>query len=134
MKFEAFDDTKIEEYAARAKAEWGGTKEYAEYEKKSGSRSRQEEKVAADELMSVFAEFGAMRDKSPDSGEVRAQVQKLKSVITKNYYSCTDEILASLGQMYAANDEFRQNIDKAGGEGTAAFVSRAIAGYCKENA
>ena len=131
MKFEAFDDTKIEEYAARAKAEWGGTKEYAEYEKKSRTRSKQEETVVANELMSVFAEFGAMRDKSPDCDEVRAQVQKLQSVITKNYYSCTNEILASLGQMYAANDEFRQNIDKASGEGTADFVSRAVAEYCK---
>ena len=131
MSFEAFDDKMIEEYAARAKAEWGGTKEYAEYEKKSRLRSKQEETVVAKELMSVFAEFGAMRGKSPDSDEVRAMVQKLQSVITKNYYNCTDEILASLGQMYAANDEFRQNIDKAGGEGTAGFVSRAIAEYCR---
>ena len=87
MDFEAFDDKKLEEYAARARAEWSGTKEYAEYE--------------------------------------------LQDVITKNYYTCTNEVLASLGQMYTANDEFRQNIDSAGGDGTAAFVSRAIAEYCK---
>ena len=32
--------------------------------------------------------------------------------------------------MYVADERFRENIDKAGGEGTAAFVSKAIAVYC----
>jgi DNA-binding transcriptional MerR regulator len=131
MDFEAFDDKKLEEYAARARAEWSGTKEYAEYEQKKSSRTAQQEKLSANELMSVFAEFGTMLGKPADSEEVRAQVKKLQDVITKNYYTCTNEVLASLGQMYTANDEFRQNIDSAGGDGTAAFVSRAIAEYCK---
>ena len=131
MDFEAFDDKKLEEYAARARAEWSGTKEYAEYVQKSSSRTAQQEKLSANELMSVFAEFGTMLGKPADSEEVRAQVKKLQDVITKNYYTCTNEVLASLGQMYTANDEFRQNIDSAGGDGTAAFVSRAIAEYCK---
>ncbi|MBR4363112.1 MAG: MerR family transcriptional regulator [Ruminococcus sp.] len=131
MSFEAFDNKKIEEYAARAKAEWGGTREFAEYEQKSAARTPEQEKAKADELMRVFAEFGAMRDKPVDSAVVREQVRKLQRVITENYYTCTDEILASLGQMYAAGGEFRQNIDRAGGEGTAEFASRAIAGYCK---
>ncbi len=130
MDFEVFDNKTIKEYAERAKAEWGGTKEYAEYEKKSSDRSEQEETAAANELMSVFAEFGKLRDKSADSDEVRAQVEKLQSVITKNYYHCTNEMLASLAQMYTT-DEFRKNIDKAGGEGTAEFVNRAVAEYCK---
>ena len=40
------------------------------------------------------------------------------------------EILAGLGQMFAADDRFRKNIDMAGGEGTADFVAQAIAAYC----
>lgn len=131
MKFEAFDSTKIEEYAARAKAQWGGTKEYAEYAEKSKNRPADAEKDAANELMQIFAAFGTLRGQAVDCEAVRAQVKTLQACITKNYYTCTDEILRSLGQMYAANDEFRQNIDKAGGEGTAEFVSRAIEAYCK---
>ena len=42
----------------------------------------------------------------------------------------TPEILAGLGEMYVADERFRENIDKTGGEGTAAFVSKAIAVYC----
>jgi hypothetical protein len=33
--------------------------------------------------------------------------------------------------MYDAEDEFKTNIDKADGKGTAEFVSRAIAEYVK---
>lgn len=130
MDFKVFDNNQIEEYTARAKAEWGGTKEYAEYEKKSMARSAQEETAIGNELMSVFAEFGTLRGKAVNSEDVMNQVKKLQSVITKNYYNCTDEMLMSLGQIYTT-DEFRQNIDSAGGEGTADFVSCAISEYCK---
>ena len=131
MDFKAFDNEKIEQYTQRAKAQWGGTKEFAEYEQKNSKKTKQEQTAMADELMSVFSELGALRGRAEDDEQVRALVIKLKSVITKNYYNCTDEMLESLGQMYAADEEFKQNIDKAGGEGTAEFASRAIASYCR---
>lgn len=131
MNFEAFDDKQIEEFSARAKAEWGDTKAFAEYEEKHGSRSAEEEKFLAKELMNVFAEFGAVNKKPADSEDVQALVKKLQDTISENYYSCDDKMLANLGQMYSADPRFRENIDKAGGEGTAAFVSKAIAEYCK---
>ena len=40
-------------------------------------------------------------------------------------------IVQTLGAMYGAGGEFTENIDKAGGEGTAKFVERAISIYCK---
>ena len=49
--------------------------------------------------------------------------------ITENYYRCTIEILSGLGQMYVADERFRNNIDRHG-DGTAAFVSEAIAAFC----
>ena len=36
-----------------------------------------------------------------------------------------------IGQMYVSDERMQRNIDKAGGEGTAAFASRAIKVYCK---
>jgi len=33
--------------------------------------------------------------------------------------------------MYVADERFRENIDRAGGAGTAEFVSKAIEIYCK---
>ena len=83
------------------------------------------------QMMELFVEFGAMRGAKPDAPEAQAQVKKLQEYITAHYYQCTDEILAGLGQMYTADEAFRENIDKAGGEGTAAFAGRAIACHCR---
>lgn len=57
-------------------------------------------------------------------------MQKLRDFITEHYYQCTPEILRGLGEMYAGGNSFTDNIDSAGGEGTAEFVKRAIDVYC----
>ena len=130
MDFKAFDTSKIEEYTERAKAEWGDTQEYEEYAEKSSKRTKEDEKNIAAGLMAVFADFGKLKDGTAESTEAVEKVKALQKYITDNYYNCTDEMLMSLGQIYTT-DEFRQNIDSAGGEGTADFVSCAIAEYCK---
>ena len=129
MDFNVFDTSKIEEYTKRAKAEWGDTMEYEEYTSKSSKRTKEDEKNIAAGLMAVFADFGKLKDGSPDIPETMEQVKRLQQYITDNYYNCTDEMLMSLGQMYSASDEFKENIDKAGGIGTADFVTKAISAY-----
>lgn len=126
MSFEAFDTRKIDEYAAQAKASWGKTDAYKEYEKKSAGRSKETQQKLNVEMMNIFAEFGKIRDKSPDSEEAVALAKKLQEHITENYYTCTDEILLGLGTMYAGGGDFTTNIDKFGGEGTAVFACEAI--------
>ena len=66
----------------------------------------------------------------PDSPEAQALVKKLQGYITDHYYTCTDEILAGLGQMYVADERFKENIDKYA-DGTAEFVSEVIKMYTK---
>ena len=44
---------------------------------------------------------------------------------TENYYLCTNEILAGLGQRYVADERFKKNIDKHA-DGTAEFINKAI--------
>ena len=56
---------------------------------------------------------------------------KLQHFITAHSYTCTKQILRGLGQMYAAGDSMTENIDKAGGKGTAAFARQAIDIFCK---
>ena len=82
--------------------------------------------------MSLFAEFGEMKTLNPKSDKVQAQVKKLQNYITETFYTCTDEILFSLGQMYAGGGEFTESIDQVGGTGTAEFVADAIRIYCKK--
>ena len=65
------------------------------------------------------------------SERVQKQVEKLKNFITENFYNCTNEILSSLGKMYAGGGEFTENINKMGGVGTAEFTYKAIEYFCK---
>ena len=83
----------------------------------------------AGELMGLFRELGAMQSQGPEHPEVQALVARLRETITRNYYTCTPEILSGLGKLYAAGGEMTENIDRAGGAGTAAFAERAIAYY-----
>ena len=127
--FEAFDTRKIDEYAAQAKDSWGKTDAWKEYEQKSAGRSREEEIILGERMMTIFAEFGQVIDKGPESEEAQMLVKKLQNYITENFYTCTDEILESLGLIYAGGGDMTDNIDKVGGEGTAGFANEAIEAY-----
>ena len=130
MDFSAFDNTEMETYAAQAKEKWGKTAAYKEFEKKTGDKTPAQMKSIGDALMDIFAEFGAIRHTAPDSEAAQALVKKLQGFITAHYYTCTPQILRGLGQMYIAGDSMTDNIDAAGGEGTAAFAHAAIEIYC----
>ena len=132
LKFDAFDTRKIDEYAAQAKASWGTTPAYKEFEEKSKGRTRKEDQEIGLKMMEIFAEFGAVRDTDPASVEAQALVKKLQDYITEHFYTCTKEILSGLGRMYAGGGDFTANIDSYGGEGTAEFVHQAIEVYCGE--
>ncbi len=130
MDFSAFDKSKMEAYAQQAKRSWGNTEAYQEFQTKSQGRSAAAEDALGKELMEFFVQMGQIKDQSPASPEAQTLVKKLQSYITEHYYRCTDQILLSLGQMYAAGGEFTENIDAAGGEGTALFANEAIRIYC----
>ena len=123
MDFTAFDTSKIDEYAAEAKASYGQTAEYKEFTEKSKGRTQEETQKLNGQMMSIFSEFGAMRSLPPLSERVQSQVRKLQEFITEHFYTCSNEVLLGLGKMYSEDERFAANIDKAGGEGTAGFVS-----------
>jgi len=131
MDFSAFDKSKQQEYAKKAKEAWGDTKEYKEFSERQKGLSPSDQDENAKELMSVFKEFGGIKGEDPKSEKAQVLVKKLQDTITKNYYTCSKEVLRGLGAMYAADGEFKENIDKAGGAGTAVFASKAIEEYTK---
>lgn len=132
MDFSAFDTKKIDEYAAQAKASWGTTPAYREFEEKSKGRTTAEQKKLNVQMMEIFKEFGSMREEAPDSPKAQAQVKKLQDFITENFYTCTNEILSGLGKMYGGGGDFTESIDSAGGEGTAVFANEAIQIFCSQ--
>ena len=118
------------EYFQEVYARWGETDYYSEHEQKTKNYTKEKWAEANDGLMAIFAEFAACKNSgtSAASAEVQALVAKLQAHITANYYTCTDEILAGLGKMYACDERFKKNIDKYG-EGTAEFAAEAIEIY-----
>ena len=119
-------------YKNEARSRWGNTDAFREHEQKTKNYTKEKWTEANDGLMAIFSEFSACRAKSalPSSADVQALVAKLQAHITAHYYTCTDDILAGLGQMYVCDERFKKNIDKYG-EGTAEFASEAIGIYCK---
>lgn len=128
----AFDNSKFEAYKAEAKQRWGSTEAYRQHEEKTKDYSKSKWNDLAGEMNEIFAAFALCRKsgETPDSTEAQNLVKALQEHITGNYYPCTNEILAGLGQMYVADERFRNNID-TNGNGTAQFVAEAIAVYCK---
>lgn len=116
-----------ERYADEARGRYGDTDAYKEYERRTADFRDEDRKVLSagmDEIMRGFAELktGGI---DPSDEQARLQVEKLRQFITGHMYTCTDEILAGLGQMYVADERFTENIDKHGA-GTAAYISECI--------
>ena len=83
--------------------------------------------------MAIFAEFAECKNNGygVNLPKVQSLVGKLQDYITQHYYTCTNEILAGLGQMYVADERFKKNIDKYG-EGTAGFAAEGIRIYVEK--
>ena len=131
MDFKAYDTKKLDAYAAEAKKRWGHTDAWRESQEKAKGKSRQTQISEADGLMDIFRRLGALRTGSPAAPEAQTLVAELRQYICDHYYNCTPQILRGLGQMYIAGGEMTDNINRAGGEGTAQFASEAIEVYCK---
>lgn len=129
--FTAFDTTKIDEYAEQAKASWASTPQWKEYEEKSKNWTKDDTSRIEDDIMGIFKNFGEIKDGDPASKEAQGLVKKLQEYITANLYTCTNEVLGSLGMMYVGGGDFTNNINAAGGDGTAEFAAKAIEIYCK---
>ena len=120
----------MDKYSNEVQERWGDTPAYTEYSEKTKGYSKAKWDKANDGMMSIFAEFSTLKASGVESNSEQAQalVVKLQKHITDNYYTCTDDILKGLGEMYVADERLKKNIDKYG-EGTAEFVRDAIAAY-----
>ena len=124
--------SEFEKYKAEAKERWGSTEAYSEYSEKTKDYTAEKWSNVAEGLDAIMKDFSLSmkEDNTPDGEEAQSLVKALQEYITKTSYTCTKEILNGLGQMYVCDERFKSNIDKHG-EGTAEFISKAIAIYCK---
>ena len=133
----AFDNSDYEtarkQYETEAKHRWGETDAYKEHAEKTANYTADKWQEVNEGLMSVLAKFAEClkSGNAADSLDAQELVKELKNYITENYYTCTNEILAGLGQMYVADERFKTNINKHG-DGTVEFISEAIKVYCRK--
>ena len=81
------------------------------------------------QLLFLFARLGALKAGAPNEPQAQDLIRKIQEFITEHYYTCTNEILKGLGEMYVCDERMKHNIDKAGGSGTAEFARQAIKLY-----
>lgn len=132
MSFKAFDMAEIEKvketYGEEARERWGESDAYKESVVKTEGYSKEDWVLLSLTADEIFKEFASIRGGRAGSEAAKALVKRWQDHISDNFYQCTDEILAGLGQMYTVDERFKKNIDKYG-EGTADFISRAIQAY-----
>ena len=129
----AFDNSEFEKHKTEARERWGKTDAYKEHADRTRNYSEKKWNDLSQGMDRIMVEFAACmkRGETPNSAEAQDLVKRLQSHITENYYNCTNEILAGLGQMYVADERFKSNIDKHA-DGTAAFICEAIKIYCRK--
>ena len=132
MDFNGFDSKKLDEYSVQAKALYGKTDAYKEFQQKSKKRTKEQTQQLGGHVMDFFARLGQMRPCAPDSEAAQNWAKELQTFFTEHFYTCTPEILLGLAESYAGGGSMTENIDKAGGEGTGAFAKEVIRRYVEE--
>ena len=115
------------------KEKWGNTEAYKEHQEKTKNYSKDTWESLAKGLESLLNEFSILMNNGvkSDSEDSLNLVKKLQEFISKNYYTCSTEILYELGQMYVCDDRFKKNIYKFG-IGTSEYIQSAINSYCNK--
>lgn len=126
-------ETARQQYEDEAKQRWGETDAYKESKARAAEYSKEKWNAVSEEMDNIFGDFADCLNsgESTDSETAQNLVKKLQDYITANFYHCTEDILAGLGEMYVCDERFRKNIDNHA-EGTADFVSKAIKIYCNK--
>lgn len=126
MEKHRFDTTKEQllqqQYAQEAKARWGNTDAFQEY---CAREHTTEYAALSTEMEKIFFAFSALRETDPAAPEAANLVKKWQNYITEHFYTCTDQTLLSLADLYEFDQRFQATIDKVG-EGTSVFMAKAI--------
>jgi DNA-binding transcriptional MerR regulator len=123
-----FGDFDPAEYAGEAEERWGGTDAYRESARRTAGYTKDDWERMARESAGIDAAFVALMEAGapPDGPEACEVAERHRAHISAWFYECTPEIHAGLGQMYVADERFRERIDRTV-PGLAAYMSEAIA-------
>jgi len=129
--YRGFDEKKQKEYEQEIAAKYG-----QKVVDQSNARVKDFTKAdwdrVQDELKSIHDEISANWDKGPESPEVQVAIARHREWLTI-FSTCDDERHLGLGEMYVADERFRENYKKfLGHEDGAEFMRDAIRHYCRK--
>lgn len=127
-KLAVFGDFDPAEHEAEARERWGNTDAYSQSAKRTANYDKADWEAIGAESTSIYATLSELLGAGvdPSDASAAAVVAQHREHISRWFYDCTPQIHAGLGHMYQADPRFAASIDKAGGEGVAAYLSAAI--------
>jgi len=131
--FDAFDERALEEhrtkYAEEAKERWGTTDAYVESQKRTSKYTKEDWARIQKEGSEICEGLAALMDRDPSDPDVQVLVKRYHTYLSSNFYKCSPEILAGLGEGYVGDTRFTTTFDKVKA-GLAGFLRDAIRVYC----
>ncbi|MFI9774001.1 MerR family transcriptional regulator [Streptomyces sp. NPDC051956] len=109
-KFEVFGDKDPERYAQEAEERWGGTETYAESQRRAARYTKDDWKRMQAEVADWGERYDAlMAAGEPATGErAMDMAEEHRQHITKWFYECGFEMHCGLGEMYVADERFKE--------------------------
>lgn len=127
--FNGFDEEQIKTYSRQAAEEFGADNPYVlQSNQRWNSYSQAQKQAVVARGQQITQQLAELMGEEPNSTEVLALVAAYHRHINDSFYTCSFEIMRSLGQMYVEDPRFRATYE-AIRPGLAEFVRDAIMIY-----
>ncbi|MGW3634872.1 MerR family transcriptional regulator [Streptomyces sp. NPDC005122] len=109
-KFEVFGDKDPEVHAEEAERRWGGTEAYAESQRRAARYTKDDWKRMQAEVASWGERYDALMEAGEPAAGERAMdlAEEHRLHITRWFYACSYEKHRGLGEMYVADERFKE--------------------------
>ncbi len=124
---DAFNNQKLK-YAKEAKDQWGNTDSYKQSQKRMAKYSKNDIAKINAKQEKIYHDLALLMPKGVNDKQVQNLVHDARMLINDNWYECSKQQFAALGNMYASDVRFKESIDKFG-DGLANFLHQAIKIY-----
>ncbi|OIJ65829.1 MerR family transcriptional regulator [Streptomyces mangrovisoli] len=127
-RFEVFGDKDPGQYDEEAEQRWGGTREYAESQRRVARYTKEDWRRIQAEVTDWTERYGAlMAADEPPAGEAAMDLaEEHRRHISTYYYECSYEMHRRLGDTYVADERFKAFYDSTRA-GLAEHLKEAIA-------
>lgn len=112
-RFEVFGDKDPERYEQEARERWGDTETYAESQRRAATYTKDDWKLMQDQVADWGVRYSALMDAGEPADGERAMdmAEEHRQHIGTWFYDCGYELHTCLGDMYVADERFKEFYD-----------------------